>query len=251
MTPREVFEHYHERFLDTQQKLGISYDLFTHTDTENHHAHRAGDLPQLLEQRLSVPGDAEAALQRDARASFLPDRYVEGTCPICDYDKARGDQCDNCGNLLDAHAADQPAQPQSPGRHADRARERALLPRSAGAARADCWTTWQTRTALAQQRAGLQPQLCRATMEPRAVHPRPDWGIPVPLPDSEGKCIYVWFEAVMGYLTATVEWAQDHRPAGRLEGVVVDNPRRRRSTTSSARTTSCSTRCCGRACCWA
>ena len=121
-TPREVFEHFHGRFVETQLKLGISYDLFTHTDTENHH-----DISQQMFRQLLKNGylyqEKQKQLYSEREGKFLPDRLVEGTCPICGYDKARGDQCDNCGNLLEGHAIDQPAQPKSPRRQTYCSRE--------------------------------------------------------------------------------------------------------------------------------
>ena len=101
VTPREVFERYHDRFIKTQQKLGISYDLFTHTDTENHHQ-VAQDIFTLLLERGYLYKEAQKLLYSEKEDRFLPDRYVEGTCYICGYESARGDQCDNCGNLMDA-----------------------------------------------------------------------------------------------------------------------------------------------------
>ncbi|NDJ78566.1 MAG: class I tRNA ligase family protein, partial [Chloroflexi bacterium] len=101
ITPREVFEHYHARFLETQRQIGISYDLFTHTDTENHHTIAQQIFTDLLEKEY-LYRQTQRLLYSETEQRFLPDRYVEGTCPNCGYDSARGDQCDNCGNLLDA-----------------------------------------------------------------------------------------------------------------------------------------------------
>ena len=100
-SPRELFEHFHRRFLETQKAIGISYDLFTHTDTENHHR-IAQDFFSRLHAEEYLYRETQRQLFSESESRFLPDRYVEGTCPICGYDEARGDQCDNCGNLLDA-----------------------------------------------------------------------------------------------------------------------------------------------------
>jgi len=97
---RELFERYHERFLLTQQKIGISYDLFTHTDTENHHKIAQDFFLKLLENG-HMKKEAQTLLYSEKESRFLPDRFVQGTCYICGYDSARGDQCDNCGNLMD------------------------------------------------------------------------------------------------------------------------------------------------------
>src|SRR5579859_3128374 len=98
---RQLFEHYHQHFLETQKQLGISYNLFTHTDTENH-SKIAQDIFLLLLERGYLYKQTQHQLYSETENRFLPDRFVEGECPICHYPNARGDQCDNCGNLLDA-----------------------------------------------------------------------------------------------------------------------------------------------------
>ncbi len=100
-TPQEVFERYHRRIFDDWQRLGITFDLFTHTDTENHHA-----IAQRCAASCTSRGCSSSAKEKqlyDEQAEqFLADRYVEGTCPHCGFEGARGDQCDNCGRTLDA-----------------------------------------------------------------------------------------------------------------------------------------------------
>ncbi|MBI3762700.1 MAG: class I tRNA ligase family protein, partial [Chloroflexi bacterium] len=100
-TAREVFEFYHRRFLDLYLKLGLTYDLFTHTDTENHHRVSQDMFTCLLENDY-LRLDRQKVWYSPSEKRYLPDRYVEGECYICHYPNARGDQCDNCGNLLDA-----------------------------------------------------------------------------------------------------------------------------------------------------
>ncbi|MFN2109139.1 MAG: class I tRNA ligase family protein, partial [Anaerolineae bacterium] len=101
ISPREVFEHYHQRFLETQRDIGISYNLFTHTDTPNHHRVSQDMFLGLLHNGYLYK-ETQQQYYSEVSQQFLPDRYVEGTCPYCDYPDARGDQCDNCGRLLDA-----------------------------------------------------------------------------------------------------------------------------------------------------
>ena len=100
-TPRELFEHFHQGFLETQQAVGISYYFFTQADTENHYRIAQDFFLRLREQEYLYQ-KKQNQLFSESEDRFLPDRYVEGTCPICGYGEARGDQCDNCGNLLDA-----------------------------------------------------------------------------------------------------------------------------------------------------
>jgi methionyl-tRNA synthetase len=204
-TPREVFEHFHQRFLDTQLKLGISYDLFTHTDTENHHAISQQMFRKLLDNEYLYQAK-QRQLYSEREGKFLPDRLVEGTCPVCGYDKARGDQCDNCGSLLDGTQLINPRSRTHPDdtltvRESEHyffdlpeLREPVL---NYLADKDDYW-----RNTVLEFSRGYARE-----MEPRAFTRDLTWGIPIPVPNSEGKCIYVWYEALLGYLSATVEWA--------------------------------------------
>jgi methionyl-tRNA synthetase len=204
-TPREVFEYYHARFLHVQRLLGISYDLFTHTDTENHHAISQQMFRRLLDNAYLFKAK-QKQLYSEAQGKFLPDRLVEGTCPICGYDKARGDQCDNCGSLLDGTQLINPRSRSDPNdkltiRESEHyffdlpALRRSVLDYLADK---DYW-----RPAVLEFSRRYAEE-----MEARAFTRDLTWGIPIPVEGAEGKCIYVWYEALLGYLSATVEWAQ-------------------------------------------
>ena len=204
-TPREVFEYYHARFLHVQRLLGISYDLFTHTDTENHHVISQQMFRRLLDNAYLFKAK-QKQLYSEAQGKFLPDRLVEGTCPICGYDKARGDQCDNCGSLLDGTQLINPRSRSDPNdkltiRESEHyffdlpALRRSVLDYLADK---DYW-----RPAVLEFSRRYAEE-----MEARAFTRDLTWGIPIPVEGAEGKCIYVWYEALLGYLSATVEWAQ-------------------------------------------
>ena len=203
-TPREVFEYFHKRFLETQKNLGVSYDLFTHTDTANHRRIGQQLFLRLLENKYLFLAK-QKQLYSETQNKFLPDRLVEGTCPICGYDKARGDQCDNCGNLLDATQLINPRSRIDGSTPVIRESEHYFfdlpaLREKLVAYLADKDSYWRS-TVLDFSRHYA------ANAEPRAFTRDLTWGIPIPLPNSEGKCLYVWYEALLGYLTATVEWA--------------------------------------------
>jgi methionyl-tRNA synthetase len=205
---REVFEFYHQRFLETQKAIGISYDLFTHTDTENHHRIAQDFFTRLLEAEY-LYRQTQAQLYSESENRFLPDRYVEGTCPICGYKEARGDQCDNCGNLLDALELIDPRSKTDGSKPIVRETEHFYLDLPAFSDRllaymeehADHWRPNVINFARNYVESGLKG---------RAVTRDIDWGIPVPLKGWDEKRLYVWFEAVMGYFTASVEWAHNH-----------------------------------------
>jgi methionyl-tRNA synthetase len=210
-TPRQVFEESHVLFLEAWQKLGISFDLFTHTDTENHWAIAQDFFTRLLQNEyLYKATEEQIYCETDTR--FLPDRYIIGECPHCHFPRARGDQCDNCGRVLDARELINPhcklAKPgEASHRLVVRATEHFYIDLPAFEKQLLAWledkTYWKPNV-LAFVRNYL-----REGLHGRAITRDLDWGILLPLPGSEGKCIYVWFEAVIGYYSASVEWAKN------------------------------------------
>lgn len=208
VSPREVFEQYHERFLLTQQKVGITYDLFTHTDTENHHK-IAQDIFTLLLERGYLYKEVQTLLYSASEKRFLPDRYVEGKCYICGYESARGDQCDNCGNLMDATKLINPRSKSNPDDELEiRQTEHYFLALDKFADQItqyldsyqDAWRPNVTKFSQNFVKDGLRG---------RPITRDIDWGISVPIDGWDEKKLYVWFEAVMGYFTASVEWANN------------------------------------------
>ncbi len=205
VTPREVFEKYHRRFLEVQQQIGISFDLFTHTDTENHYR-VSQDFFSTLYERGYLYKETQQLLYDEEAERFLPDRLVEGTCYICGYEDARGDQCDNCGHLLDAVQLIDPRSKLTGNRPVVRDTEHFFLdlPAFADALRdylsdKDYW-----RPNVITFARNMVDDL-RGRPSTRDIK----WGIPVPLEGWDDKRLYVWFEAVIGYFSASVEWAHN------------------------------------------
>ena len=206
-TPLVVYERYHQRFLDLFVKLGISFDLFTSTHTENHFK-VSQDLFKALLDNGFLYREKQRLLYSETEKRFLPDRYVEGECYICYYPDARGDQCDNCGNLLDAELLINPRSKIDGSRPTLRETEHFFLDlgKLAPAIRNYLNTGkdfWRSNV------------LSFARNMTTDLHGRPitrdlDWGIPVPIDGWPGKCLYVWFEAVIGYLSASIEWAKNN-----------------------------------------
>jgi methionyl-tRNA synthetase len=204
-SPRQLFEHYHARFLESLLAMGISFDLFTHTDTENHHR-----LAQAVFLRLHDNGYLKRATQRqlysEEQGRFLADRYVEGTCPVCGFESARGDQCDNCGSLLDAVDLIQPTSKIDGSRPVVRETEHIFLDLPAFTDR--LLPYFEERAAIWRPNViNFARNYVQEGLKARPVTRDIEWGIRVPLAGWEEKALYVWFEAVMGYLTASVEWA--------------------------------------------
>ena len=207
VSPRQVFERFPARFLETWQRIGISYDLFTHTDTENHHR-IAQDIFMACLNNGYLYKESQKQLYSESEGRFLPDRYVEGTCPHCGYSKARGDQCDSCGKLLDATELINPRSKTDGSTPVVRQTEHFFfdLPKLADRITAylnenkEHWRPTVINFSRGYLKEGLKGRPITRDIE---------WGIPVPLPGYEHKRLYVWFEAVMGYFTASVEWAHN------------------------------------------
>jgi len=205
VSPEEIFRRYHHRFLETYQRLGITFDLFTHTHTDNHVA-VAQQIFRTLNQRGHLFTQTQTQLYCEYDRRFLPDRYVEGTCPYCSFSSARGDQCDNCGRTLDAVELIDPR---------CRLCGRPPVPRETEHFYFDLPAFSDRLLAYIERQAHWRPNVqnfvrnfIQDGLKPRPVSRDLDWGIPVPVPGYEHKVMYVWFEAVIGYLSASIEWAR-------------------------------------------
>ena len=205
ITPQEVADKYHKHQLDAWERLGIQFDLFTSTGTANHREVVHEVFLTLKEKGLLYTDTTPLPYcQTDKR--FLPDRYVEGTCPNCGNPAARGDQCDSCGrpmNPLDLQHLRCRLCGNSPE---IRNSEHFFLRLSALRDKLLEWVRRQHH---------WRPNVLNFTLRyledglhDRAITRDIDWGVPVPVPGYEDKRIYVWFEAVIGYLSAAKEWAQ-------------------------------------------
>ena len=207
VTPEEILNRYHPQFVDSWDKLGISFDLFTSTHTENHQE-VVHDLFSVLLERGYLYEQAMLLAYCPDCQRFLPDRYVNGTCPHCGFERARGDQCDNCGRTLDPQDLIQPRCVISNSEPDFRESEHFFLKLSAFEKPLLDWVNQQTHwrpNVLNFTRRFLEDGL-----KDRAITRDLTWGVPIPLDGYEGKRIYVWFEAVSGYLSAAVEWAKLH-----------------------------------------
>src|SRR5690349_14425066 len=208
VTPQELADKNHRLIAEDLVALGVSYDLYTRTTSRNHTAVVQELFTGVHDNGYFIEQTTKGAIS-PSTGRTLPDRYIEGTCPICGYPSARGDQCDNCGNQLD------PADLIDP-----RSRINGEVPEFVETehyfldlpAFAEVLGTWL------QAKAGhWRPNVLKFSfnllddLQPRAITRDLDWGVPVPLDgwrDRPDKRIYVWFDAVIGYLSASVEWAR-------------------------------------------
>jgi methionyl-tRNA synthetase len=204
-TPAEVARRYHLEFLDSWQKLGITWDLYTTTGTPNHAAVTRDIFLALLNQGYIYKSSMSQPYCPKCQR-FLPDRYVEGTCPHCGDKGARGDQCDQCGKPLNAAELVEPRCRQCGTPPEFRQTEHFFLKLSAFQDRLQEWVTRQTHWRLNVRNFTLG--FLQEGLKDRAITRDINWGIPVPVEGFESKRIYVWFENIIGYLSASQEWAQ-------------------------------------------
>jgi methionyl-tRNA synthetase len=206
-TPRELADRYNRMIVEDLHNLGLSYDLFTRTTTGNHYAVAQELFKTVYDNGYMIKETQQGAIS-PSTGRTLPDRYIEGTCPICGYDSARGDQCDNCGNQLDPIDLINPRSRINGETPKFVETEHFFLDLPALAGALGDWL--RTRT-------DWRPNVLKFSLNlledirPRAMTRDIDWGIPVPLPgwqDNPNKRLYVWFDAVVGYLSASIEWAR-------------------------------------------
>jgi len=207
VSPRELADRNNALIREDLRNLGISYDCFTRTITRNHHR-VTQDLFRTLYDNGYLVEQVTLGAFSPSSGRTLPDRYIEGTCPICGYPEARGDQCDNCGNQLDPVDLIEPRSIIDGSTPEFRETKHLFLDLPAFAGRLEEWLSQQDgwRPNVRNFSLGLVREL-----KPRAMTRDIDWGVPVPVDGypEETKRIYVWFDAVIGYLSASVEWAHN------------------------------------------
>jgi methionyl-tRNA synthetase len=204
-TPGEVVAEFHRRFLNSWQKLGISFDLFTSTGTDNHAAVAHDIFLTLLNKGYIYKSTMSQPYCPNCKR-FLPDRYLEGTCPYCRFTGARGDQCDQCGKPLNAIELIEPRCRRCGTTPIFRDSEHFFLKLTAFSGKLLNWVKQQTHWR--QNVLNFTVRYLEEGLKDRAITRDIDWGITVPVSGFEDKRIYVWFEAVIGYLSASKEWAK-------------------------------------------
>jgi len=204
--PKDFADRNNALIVDDLVRLGMTYDIFTRTTTANHYRVTQDLFLKLFEKGYLVKKKQMGAFD-PATGRTLPDRYIEGKCPICGYPEARGDQCDNCGNQLDPADLINPHQRGSDAPVEFHETEHFFFDLPAFGDQLKAWI---------EQHGNWRPNVRKYSLEyvrnlkPRAITRDLDWGVPVPLPgweDNPSKKIYVWFDAVIGYLSASIEWA--------------------------------------------
>ncbi|KAB2809193.1 methionine--tRNA ligase [Pimelobacter simplex] len=210
MTPQELADKNHRLIVEDLVGLGVSYDLYTRTTTRNHHAVVQELFLGVYENGYFVEQTTYGAIS-PSTGRTLPDRYIEGTCPICGYDGARGDQCDNCGNQLDPHDLIDPRSKINGEKPEFIETQHFFLDLPALAEALTEWLDGREATGLWRPNVIRFSKNILKEIRPRAMTRDIDWGIAVPLDgwrENPTKKLYVWFDAVIGYLSASIEWAR-------------------------------------------
>jgi methionyl-tRNA synthetase len=205
-SPRETAERFNRLIREDLRDLGLAYDLFTRTTTANHYRVTRDIFRTLYEKGYVLEQETLGAFSKTT-GHTLPDRYIEGTCPICGYDSARGDQCDNCGNQLDPVDLIEPRSTIDGTAPVFRRTKHLFLDLPAFNERLTAWIESQGHWRQNVRRFSLN---FVQELKPRPITRDLDWGVPIPVPGYEelpDKKIYVWFDAVIGYLSASIEWA--------------------------------------------
>jgi methionyl-tRNA synthetase len=208
LAPRELVDKYNQVIVDDLCGLGLSYDLFTRTTTGNHYSVVQEMFETCRRNGYMIEETTPTAIS-PSTGRTLPDRYIEGTCPICGYGEARGDQCDNCGNQLDPTDLIDPKSRINGETPEFKDTQHWFLDLPALAEALGEWLDQREATGLWRPNVIRFSQNILKEIRPRAMTRDIDWGIPVPgWEDQPNKRLYVWFDAVIGYLSASIEWAR-------------------------------------------
>jgi methionyl-tRNA synthetase len=209
-TPREIVDKYHALLQQNMQDLGISFDIYHRTSSALHHETAQAFFKQLNDAGLLEQKETEQFYD-EASNTFLADRYITGTCPVCSFPGAFGDQCEKCGTSLSPEQLIQPRSTISGNEPVKKRTTHWYLPLQQYENFLRKWiledhaTDWKTNV-LGQCKSWLD-----AGLQPRAVTRDLDWGVQVPVEGADGKVLYVWFDAPIGYISATKQWALDHQ----------------------------------------
>ncbi len=205
VNPQDVVDKFHEQNKQIFEDFGISFDYYGRTSSEVHHKTSQEFFTKLYEDGIFVQKTEEQLYDPKAEM-FLPDRYVKGTCPNCGYEEAYGDQCEKCGTSLSPTELIDPKSAITGDTPETKETTHWYLPLGDFQERLEKWL--ETRENWKPNVSGQVKSWLNDGLEDRAVTRDLTWGVPVPLEDAKGKVLYVWFDAPIGYISATKEWAE-------------------------------------------
>lgn len=203
LTPQGVVDKYYKQIDKAFNELGISFDVYSRTSLPIHHQTSQEIFKDLYDKDVFVEETTEQYFDETAQ-QFLADRYIVGTCPVCTNPNAYGDQCERCGSTLSPTELKDPRSMLSGAKPVMKATKNWFLPLDKMQPQIEEYVKshpeWKSNV------AGQCQSWLKEGLKPRAMTRDLDWGIQVPLPDTDGKVLYVWFEAPIGYISATKDW---------------------------------------------
>ncbi|MCK5079998.1 MAG: methionine--tRNA ligase, partial [Bacteroidales bacterium] len=209
ITPQEIVDKYHEIIKKSFADFGISFDIYSRTSAPIHHETASEFFTTLYNKGEFIEKTAKQFYDEDNN-QFLADRYITGTCPRCGYEKAYGDQCESCGTSLSSAELINPRSALTGNVPVQKETKHWYLP-------LDKYEDWLSDWIVKGHKDDWKPNVygqCKSWidhgLQPRAVTRDLNWGVEVPLKDADGKVLYVWFDAPIGYISATREWAEEH-----------------------------------------
>jgi methionyl-tRNA synthetase len=209
VTPQEIVDKYHGIIKKAFGDFGISFDIYSRTSSETHATTAADFFTKLYKEGEFVEQESEQYFD-EKEQQFLADRYIVGTCPVCNNEGAYGDQCESCGSSLSPNELKNPKSALSGNAPILKNTKHWYLP-------LDKYEPWLKEWIVEGHKEDWKTNVygqCKSWLDqglhPRAVTRDLDWGVPVPLPGAEGKVLYVWFDAPIGYISATKEWAEEN-----------------------------------------
>ena len=205
-TPQEIIDTYDQIIRDSFQRFGITFDNYSRTSRKIHHETAQGFFKQLNEKKIFEEINSDQLYDPKAQ-QFLADRFVLGTCPICQNTEAYGDQCESCGSSLSATELINPKSTISGAKPELKKTKHWYLPLNKYENFISDWILKGHKKDWKPNVYGQVKSWIDTGLKPRAVTRDLDWGIPVPLKGEVGKVLYVWFDAPIGYISSTKEWA--------------------------------------------
>jgi methionyl-tRNA synthetase len=209
-TPQAIIDKYHAAMKQDFEDLNISFDIYHRTSEALHHE-TAQEFFSFLQERGELETRETEQYYDEAAASFLADRYIKGTCPNCGSDRAFGDQCENCGTSLSPDELINPVSTLSGQKPIKKKTTHWYLPLGKHEAFLRSWILDQHKDDWRSTVVGQCKSWIEGGLQSRAVTRDLDWGIEVPLAEAKGKVLYVWFDAPIGYISATRQWAIDNQ----------------------------------------
>ena len=208
-TPKEVIDKYDSMIKDAFKKFDISFDNYSRTSKKIHHETASDFFKNLNKKNIFIEKESKQLFDNEAK-QFLADRFVKGICPICNNDEAYGDQCESCGSSLSANELIDPKSTISNSKPILKKTKHWYLPLNKYENFINEWILKGHKKDWKINVYGQVKSWIDNGLKERAVTRDLDWGIPVPIKDGEGKVLYVWFDAPIGYISSTKEWAKNN-----------------------------------------